>query len=58
MALGNCQTDNENIATVCCELYQKSPSDSRIMAPTKKLVADINKLTQEAVNPHGNLLEF
>lgn len=28
------------------------------MAPTKKLVADINKLTQEAVNPDGKLLEF
>jgi exodeoxyribonuclease V alpha subunit len=52
------QTDKENIAKVCCELYQKSPSDSRIMAPTKKLVADINKLTQEAVNANGKLLEF
>lgn len=52
------QTDKENIASVCCELYQKSSSDSRIMAPTKKLVADINKLTQEAVNSNGKLLEF
>ncbi len=52
------QTDKENITKVCCELYQKSPSDSRIIAPTKKLVADINKLTQEAVNANGKLLEF
>ena len=28
------------------------------MAPTKKLVVDINKLTQEAVNANGKLLEF
>lgn len=28
------------------------------MAPTKKLVEDINKLTQEAVNSNGKLLEF
>lgn len=28
------------------------------MAPTKKLVADINKLTQDAVNSNGKLLEF
>ncbi|WP_244732003.1 ATP-dependent DNA helicase [Psychrosphaera aestuarii] len=52
------QTERDDIARVCCDLYQQSPSDSRIMAPTKKLVADINKLTQEAVNSNGKLLEF
>lgn len=52
------QTDKENIAKACCELYLQSPKSSRTMAPTKKLVADINKLTQEAVNPDGKLLGF
>ncbi|MGP4931259.1 MULTISPECIES: AAA family ATPase [Gammaproteobacteria] len=47
-----------DIAQVCCDLYQKSPENSRVMAPTKALVADINKLTQEAVNPNGDRLEF
>ncbi|MDG2392447.1 MAG: AAA family ATPase [Thalassotalea sp.] len=52
------ETNKTNIAQVCCELYQQSPENSRVMAPTKALVADINKLTQEAVNPNGNRLEF
>jgi exodeoxyribonuclease V alpha subunit len=51
-------TTKSDIAQVCCDLYQQSPENSRIMAPTKALVADINKLTQEAVNPSGNRLEF
>jgi len=52
------ETTKSNIAHVCCDLYQQSPENSRVMAPTKALVADINKLTQEAVNPNGNRLEF
>ena len=52
------ETTKSDIAKVCCELYQQSPENSRVMAPTKALVADINKLTQEAVNPNGNKLEF
>jgi len=52
------ETNKTNIAQVCCELYQQSPENSRVMAPTKALVADINKLTQEAVNPNGDRLEF
>ncbi|MCP9476528.1 ATP-dependent RecD-like DNA helicase [Marisediminitalea aggregata] len=52
------ETAKSDIAQVCCELYQQSPESSRVMAPTKALVADINKLTQEAVNPSGNRLEF
>lgn len=52
------ETNKTNIAQVCCELYQQSPENSRVIAPTKALVADINKLTQEAVNPNGNRLEF
>lgn len=52
------ETSKKDIAQVCCELYQKSPENSRVMAPTKALVADINKLTQEAVNHSGSRLEF
>jgi len=52
------ETNKTNIAQVCCELYQQSHENSRVMAPTKALVADINKLTQEAVNPNGDRLEF
>jgi exodeoxyribonuclease V alpha subunit len=52
------ETNNKDIAQVCCDLYRQSHKNSRIMAPTKALVADINKLTQQAVNPDGKLLEF
>jgi exodeoxyribonuclease V alpha subunit len=52
------ETKNNDIAKVCCELYQKSPNNSRVMAPTRALVGEINKLTQEAVNPSGSRLEF
>jgi exodeoxyribonuclease V alpha subunit len=52
------ETTKSDIAQACCDLYQQSPENSRVMAPTKALVADINKLTQEAVNPNGNRLEF
>ncbi|MCL1140262.1 AAA family ATPase [Shewanella pneumatophori] len=52
------ETTKSGIAQVCCDVYQQSPENSRVMAPTKALVASINKLTQEAVNPNGNRLEF
>jgi exodeoxyribonuclease V alpha subunit len=52
------ETTKSDIAQACCDLYQQSPENSRVMAPTKALVADINKLTQEAVNPNGNRLEI
>ena len=52
------ETAKSDIAQACCELYQQSPENSRVMAPTKALVAEINKLTQEAVNPSGRRLEF
>lgn len=52
------ETTKSDIAQVCCDLYQQSPENSRVMAPTIALVADINKLTQEAVNPNGDRLEF
>ncbi|RUM50061.1 MAG: AAA family ATPase [Marinomonas sp.] len=52
------ETEKNNIAQVCSELYQQSPKNSRVMAPTKALVAEINKLTQEAVNADGSKLVF
>ncbi|HAS6344298.1 TPA: AAA family ATPase [Vibrio vulnificus] len=61
LSIGNIhfhETIQEDIAQVCCELYRRSPSNSRVMAPTKALVTDINKLIQQAVNPEGNSLEF
>ena len=52
------ETSKTDIAKVCSELYQKSPEGSRVMAPTKALVSDINKLIQQAVNPDSTSLEF
>ncbi len=52
------ETKKSEIAQICSELYQQSPDCSRVMAPTKALVADINKLIQSAVNPNGSRLEF
>jgi exodeoxyribonuclease V alpha subunit len=48
----------EEIAGVCCALYKKSPVNSRVIAPTKALVAEINRLTQDAVNADSGKLEF
>lgn len=52
------ETDQDEIASVCSELFQQSPGNSRVVAPTKALVAQINKLVQDAINPDGLRLEF
>lgn len=52
------ETNKSEIAQVCCNLYRQSPEETRVMAPTKALVAEINTLTQEAVNHSGSRLEF
>jgi len=52
------QTQEKDIVDVCCELYSQAPFDSRIIAPSKALVSEINKLTQDLVNPDGERLEF
>lgn len=52
------ETSKENIANVCCSLYEEEPYRSRVMAPTKALVKEINSLVQTHVNPHGERLEF
>ncbi len=52
------ETSKDDIAKVCCELYQQHPENSRVMAPTKALVSEINTLVQQAVNPNRDSLEF
>ncbi|MGL1163429.1 ATP-dependent DNA helicase [Vibrio parahaemolyticus] len=52
------ETNKTYTAKVCCELYQESPESSRVMAPTKVLVSEINKLIQQAVNSSSDNLEF
>lgn len=52
------KTEKSNIAQMCSELYQQDPERSRVMAPTKALVAEINRLVQADLNPDGDRLEF
>ena len=52
------EVNKNGIVQECCNLYQKSPENSRIMAPTKQLVSEINKLTQATLNHTGSLLKF
>jgi exodeoxyribonuclease V alpha subunit len=52
------ETEKQNIAQVCTDLYIKSPRNSRIMGSTQAMVAEINKLTQNQTNPFGDRLEF
>ncbi len=52
------ETAKKDIAQVCCSLYERSPESSRVMAPTKALVTEINKLIQTIVNPNGAMLQF
>jgi exodeoxyribonuclease V alpha subunit len=52
------ETAASRVADVCSELYQQSAANSRILAATKKMVADINKLTQTQHNPEGQVLRF
>jgi exodeoxyribonuclease V alpha subunit len=61
LSMGNIhfhETQKNDIADVCCALYAKSPSNSRVMAPTTKLVSEINNLVQSKVNPEGQRLRF
>ena len=61
LSMGNIhfhEAQKNDIAKVCCELYTASPENSRVIAPTKALVAEINRLAQDAVNPTGQRLRF
>jgi len=51
-------TSKQLIAEVCCELFCESPHNSRVMAPTRALVKEINKQVQESVNSDGEQLQF
>ncbi len=51
-------TPKQLIADVCSELFCESPHNSRVMAPTKALVKEINKQVQESVNSDGEQLQF
>lgn len=51
-------TSKRLIADVCSELFCGSPHNSRVMAPTRALVKEINKQVQESVNSDGELLQF
>ena len=52
------ETNKPDIARVCSELFQQDADRSRVMAPTKAIVAEINRLVQDDVNPDGDRLEF
>jgi exodeoxyribonuclease V alpha subunit len=52
------ETAVNNIEQKCCELYSKSDIESRVVAPTKKLVSEINNNIQSSINADGALLEF
>ena len=52
------QTFKDKIAEVCTKLFQSSPANSRIIGGTRAMVAEINNLTQNAVNSDGERLEF
>lgn len=52
------QTPKDQIARRCTELFIASRDNSRIMGSTRAMVAEINRLTQDTVNPYGQRLEF
>lgn len=52
------ETPAHVIARRCEELYREKPETSRVMGATKKMVAEINRLVQSAVNPSGKRIEF
>ena len=52
------EAHKNDIADLCCQLYQQAPEQSRVVAPTKAMVKDINEQVQIAVNPEGRQLHF
>ena len=52
------ETPVHQIEQKCMELFLKAPESSRVMAPTRKMVGDINKRIQNAVNQNGQPMEF
>ena len=61
LSMGNIhfhETPKYKIAQVCAKLYQQSPENSRVVGATTAMVADINNLIQEAINPDGARMTF
>jgi exodeoxyribonuclease V alpha subunit len=50
--------DEAKVAQACTDLYMQNPSDSRVVAATKKATSDINTLCQGQLNEGADLLEF
>tara|TARA_R110001592_G_scaffold356543_2_gene658683 strand:- start:55119 stop:57275 length:2157 start_codon:yes stop_codon:yes gene_type:complete len=52
------ETPAHQIEQKCMELFLKAPEKSRVMAPTRLMVGDINKRIQNAINPNGQPMAF
>lgn len=52
------ETQMYDIPQVCSYLYAEDITNSRVVAPTKKLTKDINLKIQSLVNPNGKRFEF
>jgi exodeoxyribonuclease V alpha subunit len=52
------ECERHQITNLCTKLYLDNSTDSRVIAPTRKLVSDINNQCQRYANPNGQLLEF
>jgi exodeoxyribonuclease V alpha subunit len=52
------ETPVHQIEQRCMNLFLKSPEKSRVMAPTRKMVSDINVRIQNAVNRDGKPMAF
>ena len=52
------ETSASDIENVCTDLLNVSDLESKVIAPTKKLVTDINSKAQKLLNKEGKLLSF
>lgn len=52
------ETEPDDIANVCIDLYKKSPKQSRVVAPSNALVDKINALCQKSINPESSPLYY
>jgi len=61
LSIGNIhfhEIELEGVAGQCVELYSRSPTNSQIVAATKKLANEINLQCQSSINPDGERLTF
>lgn len=52
------ETSVSDIPCVCQKLYAQNTLDCRVVAPTRLMASNINKLCQEKLNPHADRLIF